>query len=220
VVARDVRRLGIDMASIADLAACAHGHLDTYCDGQAYARPAYGIDPHPTLLTAIDLLAPALLNARVSWNAALAMANSGDSDDDPPRELWNALAAVVEDTRAHSVVFDEIEDLESDELWMKAHVAFEVCQDVSGVKTTKVSKILHRKLPDLVPINDRLVRNFYGVKRNRTWSLWPALHDDIAANRAQVDTLRSKWSLPDGRPMSRLRCADIAIWMHVKSGCG
>ena len=204
------------MASVADLAACADRHLDTYCTGRAYAWPAYDIDPNPKLLTAMDLLAPALLNASVSWSAALAMANSGDSDDDAPRELWNALTTVVEDAQAHLVVFDEIENLDSDASWMKAHKAFEACQDVFSIKSTKVSKILHRKLPDLVPINDRLVRNFYDVGAS---SLWPALHDDIAANRTQIDDLRSKWSLPDGRPMSRLRCADIAIWMHMKSGC-
>ena len=71
----------------------------------------------------------------------------------------------------------------------------------------------------LVPINDRLVRQFYGIRRGHAWSLWPRLHDDINAHRDLIDDLRDGRSTPGGRQMTRLRCVDIAVWMHVRTDC-
>jgi hypothetical protein len=84
-------------------------------------------------------------------------------------KLWDAMCAVVEDTGAHEVAFEDIEDLDADKSWAAVHHAFVCCQETNGIKTTKVSKILHRKLPRLVPINDRLVRRFYRVSPTHTW---------------------------------------------------
>jgi hypothetical protein len=76
-----------------------------------------------------------------------------------------------------------------------------------------------RKLPHLVPINDRLVRRFYGVSNNRPWSLWPRLQTDINKHRDLIDDLRAGRSTPGGRPMTRVRCVDIVVWMRVREMC-
>jgi hypothetical protein len=203
-------------ASVGDLIGCAARHIEEYCADLSYAWPAYDEDPHPTRLTALDLLAPELLSAGVSWREALPMANHANNEYG---QLWDAMCAVVEDGAAHKVVFEDIDNLDGDKSWAHVRHAFVCCQDTAAIKTTKVSKILHRKLPQLVPINDRLVRRFYGVSNGHTWSLWPRLHDDINRHRDLIDGLRAGRSTPGGRPMTRLRCADIVVWMHERSGC-
>lgn len=201
------------MGSIADLASCAAEHLDQYCSDPAFAWPAYDEDPSPTSFTVTDLLAPALLNAPVTRQHALSMAHGGDEHY---RMLWDAMRSAVEDERAHDTVFEDIADLDSDETWKLVHAAFDACQDTPFIKTATVSKILHRKLQRLVPINDRWVREFYGVGHRHTWNLWSRLRDDINANRTLIDNLRHGRSTPSGRPMTRLRCMEIIVWMHVK----
>ena len=204
------------MTSIGHLDDCAKAHLDTYCTEPSYAWPAYDDDPYPTQLTAVDLLAPELLSAGDSWRQALPLANRRD---DEYGDLWDAMCAVVEDNRARDVAFDEIDNLDADESWEKVHRAFDCCQRTKGIKTTKVSKILHRKLPNLIPINDRLVRRFYGVRESRKWSLWSRLQTDINRHRDLIDDLRAGRSTPGGRQMTRVRCVDIVVWMHVREMC-
>lgn len=187
------------MGSIADLASCGAEHLNQYCSDPAFAWPAYDEDPTPTSFTVTDLLAPALLNAPVGRQYALSMAHGGN---EYYQVLWEAMRSAVENDRSHDTVFEDIVDLAADDPWKHVHAAFDACRDTPRIKTTTVSKVLHRKLPSLVPINDRWVREFYGVGHRRPWGLWPRLHDEINANRDLIDDLRHGRSTPSGRPMT------------------
>lgn len=177
------------------------------------------MDPSPGRLVPGDLLAPAFLDAPVPGRKALAMLHGEQGS--PYRILGDAIAAAVERNEAQDAAFEDRPLNDDDSPWQLVVAAFEACQHTSGIKTTTVSKILHRKLPNLMPINDRLVRRFYGVPESDRWNLWESIYDDM--NRGTVAELLDRWrdpyELPDSRPMSRLRALDIAVWMHESTNC-
>jgi hypothetical protein len=92
--------------------------------------------------------------------------------------------------------------------------AVQPCKQLTSVVVTK---ILHRKRPELVPINDTLVRAFYGAK-NSYASLFKAIRADVTNEETQalLDKCREGRRTTDGRDMSRLRALDIIVWMHMK----
>lgn len=205
--------------SAADLDGCAERHLARYCDVRtSFAWPWYDIDPSPGQFSPTDLLASAFLDAPVRGQYARAMLQ-GD-EESPLRALGDAVAEAVTDSNAQEAEFED-QSLDDDEAssWRLAVDAFEACQDTAGIKTTTVSKILHRKLPRLVPVNDPRVRRFYDVRKANPWDLWEPLQRDLGANGDLLDQWRNPYVLPDGRQMSRLRCLDIVVWMHESENC-
>jgi len=97
----------------------------------------------------------------------------------------------------------------------KLIACFDAAQPCTGIRSVAVTKILHRKRPNLVPINDSRVRKFYGVK-NSYVPLYAAIHDDLqdAETFAMLQALAAPYKGRDDRPMSILRALDIVIWMH------
>ena len=75
-----------------------------------------------------------------------------------------------------------------------------------------VSKVLHRRRPLIVPINDSRVRKFYGVKKTESAKLRAALWNDIRENQDWLQPLSESTRTPDGRQLTLLRLADILIW--------
>jgi hypothetical protein len=97
---------------------------------------------------------------------------------------------------------------------------------VPGLKAVAVTKILHRKRPNLVPIFDSQIYRFYfgtlpvvGAYRDPPRQLWPVLQSDLRKNKAWIAELSSSSRTPDGRGVSVLRAADIIIWEHQTTGC-
>lgn len=83
---------------------------------------------------------------------------------------------------------------------------------VPGMGPTRVSKLMARKRPRLIPILDERVREFFGHDTERFWMpLGHALKDEN--RRARIDALA-----PGARPLSILRLLDIAIWMSTRAG--
>ena len=66
-------------------------------------------------------------------------------------------------------------------------------------------------------MEQRLPVGPYGAAPRR---LWPCLQSELNENRAWLDEYASGRTTPDSRPLSLLRAADIAVWMHVTNGCG
>jgi hypothetical protein len=80
-----------------------------------------------------------------------------------------------------------------------------------------VSKVLHRRLPKIVPLNDSHVRTFYGVlSRKDSAILRKALWEDLQENASWLTELACTKKTPDGRTLTVLRLADILIWMHMR----
>ena len=90
------------------------------------------------------------------------------------------------------------------------------CEDLT---TVAVTKILHRKRSDLVPINDSLLREFYRLPTRDYDKLFVAIRRDLGNDQTKslLASLTSDRRTPSGRPMTDLRALDIVVWMHMRS---
>jgi hypothetical protein len=68
------------------------------------------------------------------------------------------------------------------------------------LKAAMVTKMLHRKRPQFVPIFGSKVAAFYGATSSRPWRLWPALQADVRSATDLLDDLRAGVTTPDPRP--------------------
>ncbi len=91
-----------------------------------------------------------------------------------------------------------------------------------GVRGTIVSKVLHRKRPDLVPLYDSRIFEAYtapGViprSPHHSWQqfmdmLCTQMRDDLQAEAAAFDELE-RLAAAEGTPVSQLRILDILVW--------
>jgi hypothetical protein len=91
-----------------------------------------------------------------------------------------------------------------------------------GVRGTVVSKVLHRKRPDLVPLYDSRIFEAYTApgalprSTDRAWAdfiadLCRQMRDDLQAESAAFDALE-RLAADEGKPVSRLRILDILVW--------
>ena len=90
------------------------------------------------------------------------------------------------------------------------------CGGLSGVAVTK---ILHRKRPNLVPLIDRRIRTFYfGKNRGTDLELLKLIHKDLQSPETIrfLDERRKTFVLGNKEQMSRLRAMDIIIWMSFE----
>ncbi len=184
-----------------------------------WAYPAYDAYPGhdgPEVGRA-DLLAVALLNA---GQRAVETYYGLESKIDTMNELLNvsdlngSLANATEDT------VDAIADLYGLLDYSKPR----------QVGLTKLSKVLHRKRPELLPLYDKHIRRCYvdigeapvPRDRNRSWTdftrVWAtAVRNDLAS---QYDEWTELASLAPGPKISPLRALDIVGWHRGSSNYG
>jgi hypothetical protein len=163
------------------------------------------------LLVDGDLLAPVLLNVRLSiaaYTSLQAMAPHLDAQ----------LGQI--DTNA-SIIDDH-------PLEIIGHLYEPLDQPVRphGVKGTTLSKVLHRKRPGFIPLFDREIRKCFSEKhksgparipydRHRTWSTYMSLlaaeiRNDLLAAPEHWEDVRS--ANGGDYPITLLRCFDIVAW--------
>jgi hypothetical protein len=200
--------------SVRDLEPCAPGHLRDYvATSGARAFHAYDVLGDPDRLHPVDLLSPALLDAPVRGADVIAMCRP----DGPPRRLYDALQAVLSDDAARSAQFAD-EDLDSPKSsWSLVRAALIASDATPNIKASKVTKILHRKRPELVPIFDSRVATYYGCSTRAPSKFWPILQADVRAHGGWLRNLAQEMSTPDGRALSVLRTLDIVVWEHSNS---
>jgi hypothetical protein len=162
------------------------------------------------------VLAPALLDAPLRGRDVIAMFADGDG---PYRRLLAALAAVLTDEQCRTGRFEKLDLDDEDGPWARVRAALLASNDTPGIKASKVTKILHRKRPDLVPIFDSRLAGFYGVPVGEPWLFWPVLQRDTAGHIDWLRELAAGRATPDNRALSVLRTVDIVVWEH-QSGCG
>lgn len=91
-----------------------------------------------------------------------------------------------------------------------------------GVRGTVVSKVLHRKRPDLVPLYDSRIFEAYTApgalprSTDRAWAdfiadLCRQMRDDLQAEAEAFDALE-QLAAQEGHPVTRLRILDILVW--------
>lgn len=138
-------------------------------------------------------------------------------------KLFDAMAAVVADAEAAQLDFGAIDtqDLSNSGTagWGLVLKAIDAVQPCRGLRSVAVTKILHRKRPQLVPINDSRVRAFFGITDGSYSTVFRCIHEDVTTHGDLLDTWRQPYMI-DKRPMSRLRALDIVIWMHFEDGGG
>lgn len=195
--------------------------LETYCGRSSlYSWPYYDIDKTPDLLEPTDILATSFLNYSPKFKIIQKLMQEYEmySEATEYTKLFKLLSDVVTDESAKGLCFEDIpmEQLGDREMggWGKVLTAIDAAQECKSLTSVFVTKVLHRKRPNLVPINDSRLRKFYGKKNDGYSDLFLAIHRDVIQNRDYLDELRGKYVLPNGAVMSRLRVLDIVVWMN------
>jgi hypothetical protein len=198
--------------------------LERYCSATSgYAWPAYDIDPNPGSLTATDLLAPALLSYRINpkyLNEMFREPTRGEgATGNSYYDLRVALEEFVESTLESQKSFEQLElgGAQNSSEWGLFKQVLNVSSSTKGLTTVAITKILHRKRPELVPLVDRRIRSFFGRRKHEDDQLFQNIQDFVNANSELLDEWRKPYSSPNGQPMSRLRVMDIAIWMQSET---
>ncbi|HEV8063627.1 MAG TPA: DUF6308 family protein [Acidimicrobiales bacterium] len=195
------------------------------CVGEAYAWPGYDADWAPTRLSGCDFASPALLQYPIPTKILTAFNTEGS----PYWQAGQAMRHFVEfggETEFKSLdrqlLVQLVERRPGDDVsgptdWRNLVACLDAVQATPKIWSTAVTKILHRKRPDLVPINDSRLRAFYGVS-NSYAELWGSIHDELQSS-ATVELLgrlaADRVGL-DGRPMTILRTLDIVAWMYME----
>jgi hypothetical protein len=201
------------MASVADLETSAEEYLRRYTDPDGRrAFQAYDRVGDPSRLEAVDLLAPALLDAPLKAEHVIAMYRSSGEY----RQLREAMERVLSEPCTTDARFED-QDLAAEEgPWALVRGALRASNATSHIKASKVTKILHRKRPALVPIFDSRVADFYGVHRQKPWLLWPILKQELIEHGRWLRELAREHPTPDGRDLTAVRALDIIVWEHMQ----
>lgn len=169
----------------------------------------------PNVFTATDLLAVSFLSVNVPPRAAWSIIEARSA------ALTKVLAAIpvgmaIEDQECTSSTYTSTSALQ--ELWNLLR------RDEAGrlwkMGPTTVSKVMARKRPGLVPIQDSVVMRELGAEDATYWDMWwQAMHlaiDDRLVVVEFTESLREK--VPEASQLSLLRVLDIVIWMHGSYG--
>lgn len=160
-------------------------------------------------LSAGDVLAANLLSLRLTWKEVIPLFAEGSGSE---QRLRLALDAALRDLK-EAKPLESYESLDALEAAVGSLAAAnDATTDVKNWTPVTVSKVLHRRRPSIVPINDSRVRKFYGVKKTESVQLRAALWKDIRENQDWLQPLADNTKTPDGRQLSLLRLADILIW--------
>jgi hypothetical protein len=192
-----------------------HVLLDYLDPRNGYAYPAYDrlVTNRSTELVDGDLLAPALMGVDLD-RARFSLL----------REMLPALEGVADLPPV------ALQDADDDHVLCVAGI-FGMLDEPRyagrGVRGTIVSKVLHRKRPDLVPLYDSRIFEAYtapgAVPRAtaRSWQAFMALlcmqmRADLRAEAAAFAELE-QLAADHGAPVSRLRILDILVWRAAES---
>ena len=180
-----------------------------------YAYPAYDLlvtNGEPTLVDG-DLLAPVLMGVHIDPGRFSLL-----------REMMPALEAVADLPEV------SLEEADDDHVMCVAGL-FGILDEPRyagrGVRGTIVSKVLHRKRPDLVPIYDSRIFEAYtapGVlprTLDRSWQefmrlLCTQMREDLRTESTAFSELQLA-AEEAGAPISKLRILDILVWRAAGS---
>jgi hypothetical protein len=160
-----------------------------------------------------DLLAPLLLGAHIDSGRFALL-----------REMLPALEAVADLPEV------DLQDADDDHVLCVAGL-FGILDEPRyagrGIRGTIVSKVLHRKRPELVPLYDSRIFEAYtapgAIPRttDRAWQqfmleLCTQMRDDL---RAEADAFAALQQLADdeGSPLTQLRILDILVWRSAEA---
>lgn len=190
--------------------------LESYLDPRnGYAWPAYDglvTNGSPALVSG-DLLAPALLGAHVDAGRFSAL-----------QEMLPRLAGVAD---LPPGALEDADDDTVDAVAALFGVLDEARYAGRGVRGTIVSKVLHRKRPDLVPIYDSRIFAAYtapGVIERVPERSWVSFMGQLCrVMRADLQDTADRFAELEqvaagrGAALSRLRILDVVVWMTMEA---
>ena len=175
-----------------------------------YAYPLYDrlVTNGASTLVDGDLLAPGLIGADVDRGRFSLL-----------REMLPALAGI---SSLPAVPLEEADDSLVERVADLFSVLDQAPYAGKGVRGTIISKVLHRKRPDLVPLYDSRIFESYtapgGIERStsRSWREFMALlcgqmRDDLQGEAAAFDDLVGVAG-DAGALLTRLRILDVLVW--------
>lgn len=165
-------------------------------------------------ITASDLYAVGTLNTPIRRKAAMGILITEADEID-------ALLSQVTGRKLSTLSKEERDEhLGPDSAAQKLYVALrrknKPSEEKWQVSPTRASKIMARKRPHLIPINDRIIKNAIEKKtKDNDWKLWweALTEDDYLEDRAE--TLRQAIDRPR---LSTLRVLDVLLWMSGTKG--
>lgn len=192
-----------------------------------FAFPAYdqfrAEQNDPLVLDDADLLAPALLNVAISIRSYYALQRQRDRLQQAlnAEALLRPLAELSDDQIGAHIgglfaILDEVVSVEDD--------GDEPMENIlPGIGGTKLSKVLHRKRPQSVPLHDKWVFSCYvgdaghpvPRAKRRTWSVYMTLiaremASDLREQPDQFEVLQS--ASKASPPLTDLRLLDVIAW--------
>lgn len=175
-----------------------------------FAYPAYDtlVTNGSATLVDGDLLAPALIGAEVDRGRFQLL-----------RDLLPDIAGVGD---LPPVALQDAGDADVDRVAQLFAVLDRAPYAGRGVRGTIISKVLHRKRPDLVPLYDSRIFECYTATgalpraQDRGWAefmglLCRQMRDDLRAEQEAFDHLEQLCA-DAGAPLTRLRILDVLVW--------
>lgn len=217
-----------DMDGLAGMRDDAREYVKLYVDPAGpYAFRTYDRTSRPvgSELLPEDVLAANLLSLKLSQRDVIPLFAEprlvGEGDAHEGRTVHQVLLermnTALVDLRGAPAIEDVATESELIEVLAPLVAANEAALAVPNWTAVTVSKVLHRHLPQIVPIVDSRVRAFYGVTRNGP-KLRGLLWNDLRENLDWLRPLAGEFARPDGQPLSVLRLADNIIWMSGGKG--
>jgi hypothetical protein len=161
----------------------------------------------------LDCLAPALLSVRIDWQQVIPLF----APDNPGATILSAMQAVLDHPDSATTDFLTVDLDATTGAWHTVDAAILASGEADEVglknfKAVAVTKILHRKRPQLVPIFDSLVYAFFvgqrppaGPYREAPRRLWQLMQPDLVANQQWLEDLAAGTRTAEGRPLTLLR---------------
>lgn len=168
---------------------------------------------HPNRITGSDLYALSTLQISVPKTAGVGILGAEQS-------RISKLLAKIPDKRLEYLSAEDYEkhlgrESPAQELWDL------LCRNNSGDKkwgigSTTASKIMARKRPHLIPIQDSVVDAVIGRNKKNAWELWWNAFRNDSKLIGRADDFRKCIDDPQvTRPqLSTLRIFDVVLWMH------
>lgn len=209
------------MKSVGDLRQSAPDLLREYTDPSGHFAfgtydSLYGRS-HVRSIEPSDVLMANLMSLRLGWAEVIPLFAAGDGKPQALRVALDHALADLSDAPA-------FEDHDSAEALERSVVSLAAANQATvGVRRwtpVTVSKVLHRHRPQIVPVCDSLVRDFYDIGKGKSWpsELRAALFADVQQNKSWLVDLAADFRTPDRRPLTVLRAMDVMIWMSQRAG--
>jgi hypothetical protein len=150
-------------------------------------------------ITYDDIVAVSMLGVRIPAFASLALL------EDRAEEITSLLEQIPRLQKLGSTDIDELLDPTSPamRLWM-------LLMSISGLKETKVSKLMARKRPHLVPVFDEVI----GTNLGPIDGHWARVHGLVTEHEHRLAAIRTAVRLGTRVPL--IRIIDVAVWMRYE----